>query len=55
LPAVYDVESDIITINTYSTGGTPLPSFIHFSLSSYLINPIVFTDVGYYDITVDLV
>ena len=55
LPATYDVESDPITINTYTTGGTTLPSFITFSGSTYTINPTAFTDVGYYDITVDLV
>ena len=55
LPAIYDVEGDSITYSTYSTGGTTLPSFVSFSGTTYTISPTSFSQIGYYDITVDLI
>ena len=55
LPAIMDDDDDQVTLTAFRTlGGAPLPSFIQTTLTTVIISPTIYTEVGSLSVTLRL-
>lgn len=54
IPTYSDLDNNLITVTTYEAGKLVLPAFIIFADPVFTINPTLFTQVGTFQIFVDL-